>query len=62
MEDCKCLIKLTYYSYFLVVILGLSQNKIAEDYLADGIDGDEYLKKIINGDSKYTIIKHGTKY
>lgn len=62
MGDFKYLIKLAYYSCFLVVILGLSQNKIAEDYLADAIDGDEYLKKIINGDSKYSFIKHGTKY
>lgn len=55
------LFEYTAYSRFLVVILGLLQNTIAtaiaEDYLEGAIDGDEYLKKIINGESKYSIIK-----
>lgn len=52
-------VHITAYSRFLVVILGLLQNTIAEDYLKQAIDGDVYIKerKFIDGLSKYTITK-----
>lgn len=58
MEDCKRLNILTAYSCFLVIILGPLQNTVAEDYLEGAIDGDEYLKQIIDGDRKYSIIRY----
>lgn len=62
MGVCKRLNILTAYSRFLVVILGFLQKTIAEDYLEGAIDGDEYLKQIINGERKYSIIKQTSLY
>lgn len=60
MGEFKRLNILTVYSRFFLVILGLLQNTIAEDYLEGAIDGEEYLKQIINGDRKYSIIQQAS--
>lgn len=62
MEYFKRLNILTAYSSFLVIILGLLQSTIAADYLEGAIDGDEYLRQIIDGDRKYSIIKQSSYY